>query len=578
MLSWPVDLPVPARVALAVLTRSILAAFAVFALAAGPASASHGQVAILQDDDVLQSNPVVGLQEMRHLGVQMVREYVRWSTFAPAPNSHRRPRFNPSDPNAYPAANWRSLDAIVRGAQARGIKVMLVPTGFAPLWAQGPNPRRYGGRYDSKFAWEPSASQYGAFLHAVGERYSGSFVPRGESTPLPRVSTWELYNEPNFGEDLAPQAIDGSSVIYSPRMYRALADAGWSALSATGHSRDTVLIGSLAAAGAQAKPGRGAPQGLPGTYGETKPLVFMRELYCLDSSYHRYLGAAAAVRGCPTTSAGYRRFRAQNPVLFQATGVSDHPYVLSGGHPPTEGSSKDPSYAQFNQLPRFAASLDRIQRVYGSGKHFPIWNTEYGYVTCPPTCHDRNHNVSPATAATYINWAEYMSWRNPRIASTMQYLLYDPNPSVGTPEYGGFASGLYYYPTVHGGAAKPAYYAYRMPIFLPNAKGRRGRPVQVWGAVRPAPFAVADGDGPQYAQIQFAARGGAWKTEKTVRIADPHGYFDIWVSFPSSGSVRVLWSYPTFDPSLYEYGTQVSSGYSEPLVSATSRTATVKIT
>jgi hypothetical protein len=563
------------RVAVALLTRSILAAFAALSLAAGPASASHGQVAVLQDDLALQSNPAATLQEMRHLGVEMVRVYVRWSAFTPSPNSHRRPNFNAYDPGAYPAAKWAWLDAVVRGAAVRGIKVMLVPTGFAPLWAQGANPGRSGGKYDSDFAWEPAAGQFGAFVHAVGQRYGGSYKPRGQTTPLPRVSTWELYNEPNFGEDLAPQAIDGSSVIYSARMYRQLADAAWSSLSATGHSRDTILIGSLAAAGAQAKPGRHDPQGLPGTYGETKPLVFIRELYCLNSNYQRYLGGAAAVRGCPTTNAAYRRFKAQNPVLFRASGFSDHPYVLSKGLPPTEGDSKDPSYAEFNQLPKFAATLDRVQRVYGSGKRFPIWNTEYGYTTCPPNCH--HGDVSPTTAATYINWAEYLSWRNPRIASTMQYLLYDPSPTVGTPEYGGFASGLYFFPTIHGGAAKATYYAYRMPLFLPSARARRGRPVQVWGDVRPAPFAVADGDGAQYAQIQFARRGGAWKTEKTVRITDPHGYFDTWVAFPSSGSVRVVWNYPTFDPSLYPYQRSTTT-YVEPLAAATSRTATVTIT
>jgi len=577
MLRSQVDPPVRARVGLAVLTQSIVAAFAALTLAAAPAAASRGQIAVLQDDVALQSNPAATLQEMRHLGVQMVRVYVRWSTLAPAPNSRHRPNFNALDPNAYSARTWAWLDAVDRDAAARGIKVMFVPTGFAPLWAQGANPGRYGGRYDPEYAWEPSASQYGAFVHAVGERYSGTFTPKGQTTPLPRVSTWELYNEPNFGEDLAPQAIDGSSVIYSPRMYRALADAAWSSLSATGHSRDTILIGSLAAAGAQAKPGRGRPQGLPGTYGETKPLVFIRELYCLNGSYHRYLGHAAAVRGCPTTQAGYRRFKAQNPVLFRASGFSDHPYVLAKGLPPTKSDSNDPSYAEFSQLGRFAATLDRIQRSYGSGKRFPIWNTEYGYVTCPPTCHDTNHNVSPATAAIYINWAEYLSWRNPRLANTMQYLLYDPSPTVGTPEYGGFSSGLYYFPTVHGGVAKPAYNAYRMPLFLPNAKARRGRPVQVWGDVRPAPFAVADGDGPQYAQIQFAARGGAWKTVKTVAITDPHGYFDTWVTFPSSGSVRVLWNYPTFDPSLYPFQQSLTT-YAEPLASAISRTAPVTIT
>ena len=562
-----------ARLAFVLLTRFLAAAFAAASFGASPALASHSQVAILQDDPHLLSDPVDAFAEMRQLGVSMVRVSVRWSFFAPAPNSHRRPRFNALDSNAYPGRVWGALDRLVRQASARGIQVMLVPTGFAPLWAQGPNPGRYGGKYNSNFAWEPSAAQFGAFVHAVGARYSGSYYPRGSHTPLPRVSTWEIYNEPNFGEDLAPQAIDGSAVLYSPRLYRSLADAGWSALAASGHRGDTVVIGALAAAGAQAGPGRRDPQGLPGTYGETKPLVFIRELYCLDASYHRYLGLAAALRGCPATSAGYRRFRAEHPVLFGASGFSDHPYVLARGLPPTEGDSTDPSYAQFNQLPRFAATLDRIQRSYGSARRLAIWNTEYGYITCPPNCH--HGYVSPTTAAAYINWAEYLSWRNPRMASTMQYLLHDPSPTIGTPELGGFASGLIFFPTVHRGAPKPGYYAYRMPIFLPVTRGRRGRSLEVWGDVRPATYALADGDGPQLARIQFAPGSShAWRTVKTVQFTDPHGYFDTHVAFPSSGSVRISWTYPSYDYTLLPYPSGVSNA---PLVSITSRTVAISL-
>jgi hypothetical protein len=161
------------------------------------------------------------------------------------------------------------------------------------------------------------------------------------------------------------------------------------------------------------------------------PLGFMRELYCLNSSYRRYVGSAAAQRGCPTTAAGYSRFATQHPVLLRACGLSVHPYNIAHPTlpPDSTGRGANPDWAELPAIPNLQATLSRILRSYGSSKYFSIWNTEYGYITCPPTCAYRN--VSPATAAAYINWAEYLSWRNPGTASTFQYLLYDPNPRVG---------------------------------------------------------------------------------------------------------------------------------------------------
>jgi hypothetical protein len=515
----------------------------------GFALASSGQVAILQDDVGLLTNPAQTLQQMRDLGVQMVRVSLRWSLIAPSPNSRIRPGFDATNPNAYPSGSWDPYDAIVRDAKPLGIQVMFVPSGFAPLWAQGPNPGRYGAKYDYEFAFEPSAGQFGQFVHALGTRYSGQFRPPGSNTPLPRVSTWEIYNEPNFGEDLAPQAINGSSVLYAPTMYRALADVGWGALQAAGHGHDTILFGSLAGGvGHDGHPSHRYPQGFPGTYGSTKPVEFMRELYCLDPNYHQYLGAAAAVRGCPTTAAGYRSFRAQHPVLFNASGFSDHPYPIRAA--PNRTDEGDPNKAEFGELPHFTQLLDRMLRVY-HGKRFPIWNTEYGYITCQPTCSHVPRYVLPATAASYINWAEYLSWRNPRIASTMQFLLYDPNPTVGTPEYGGFASGLIFYPTVLGGQPKPTYYAYRLPLYLPSTSTVHGRRLEVWGDGRPATFAARDTGQSQYVQVQFApGSSSSWRALDTIKITSSRGYFDVRIAFPSSGSVRVTYTYPAVDPGL----------------------------
>ncbi len=569
-----------------VISRSVTAiavgaALAVVGLgAAVPAAlASHSQVSIIQDDGSLLAHPAATLLEVRHLGVNMVRVSLRWSLIAPAPNSRRRPKFNASDPNAYPPRNWAPYDAIVRDANAEGIKVLFVLTGFAPVWAQGSNPGRYAAHYSSEEAFKPSGAQFGQFVRAVGTRYSGTFTPPGASSPLPRVSDWELWNEANFGEDLAPQAIDHSQFLYAPTMYRTLVNAGWGALHASGHGRDTILIGALAARGAQLPPGPHRPEGLPGTYGETKPLAFVRALYCLTGSYREDRGASAAAMGCPTTPAGSARFRAQNPALFKASGFSAHPYPVA--QPPTQAASADPSYVDFSELPNLASTLDHIQRIYRSSKRFPIWNTEYGYITDPPNGGrpsigpPGSHWVSPTTAALYLNWAEYLSWRNPRIASTAQYLLYDPNPTLGTPEFGGFSSGLVYFPSVLGGVPKATYYAYRLPIFLPTTTADPGQALEVWGDVRAAPYAEADTHDPQYVQIEFApGSSNNWSTVATLEVTDPYGYFDTRVVFPGSGQVRIAWTYPPTDIAL---ASTLVTGYIEPLAATTSRVVPVTI-
>jgi hypothetical protein len=508
--------------------------------------ASHQRVSILEGGTALFNNPAANLQELRHLGVGMVRVAVIWAAFAPDPNSHTKPQFNAADPNAYPAGAWAALDATVLDANSLGIRVMFDPAGGCPLWGQGADPGRYGARYTTEWCWKPNFSEFAQFVRALGTRYSGQFVPSGSSSPLPYVGVWELFNEPNTGRALGPEAVDSSRVAYAPKEYRRIADASWTALQATGHRWDTILIGALGSEGAQAPPSQRNPRGLPGTYGEMAPLAFVHELYCLNPSYKRYLGRAAYLRGCPTTQRGYASFRRQHPVLFQACGFSDHPYDLaSGAMTPRKPGRKNPNWAEFAQIPQFEATLDRIQRSYGSGKRFPIWNTEYGYITCPPNCSGRW--VAPATAAAYLNRDEYLSWRNPRIANTMQYLLVDPDPNNTIPRNGGFASGLAFY----GGLPKADYYAYRMPIFTPSNRTRRGRALEVWGDVRPAPFALADGHGPQYVQIQFTPSGSRhWTTLKKLKLTDPNGYFTTWMTFPTSGWVRSEWTYPPADKSL----------------------------
>jgi hypothetical protein len=500
------------------------------------ASASTSQFAMIQDNSDLLS-AVDAFAQFRELGANTVRVVVPWSQIAPDPGSHNKPSFDATDPNAYPAAGWVPYDNLVRAAGRYGLRLDFTVSGGTPVWADGPGVPKAGS--NPFFAWKPNVTEYGQFVQAVGKRYDGHYTPNGQTSPLPAVHFWALYNEPNFGQDLGPQAIKGSRVSVGPMMYRNLVSAGWKALQATGHGHDTILIGEFAARGLTGPATRSHPQGLPGNFGQTKPLTFIRTLYCVDNKYQKLRGANARAVGCPTNAGASRRFRSQNPGLFNASGVSDHPYALYLS-PVADGRS-DPDFASFPDLGNLARTMDRVLRVYGSHKHYPIYNTEYGYITHPPKAPPY---ASPTKASLFINWAEYLSYKNPRVKSYMQYLLEDPPPTAGP--YSGFASGL----ETYKGAKKATFYAYRMPFYMPKTQFKRSQKAEVWGDVRPAPFAMLDGFGPQRAQIQLRSGGGSFRTIKTVALNRPGGYFDVRMKFPSSGMVRIQWTYPSGDPLL----------------------------
>ena len=500
------------------------------------ASASHGQISIIQDDPPLQAATADTLAQFRALGASTVRVIMHWSLIAPQPSSNKAPAgFDASDPNAYPASGWAPYDRIVRRAAADGISVDFTIAGGAPRWAQGTHIPRQGKSLF--YAWKPNAKLYGEFVHAVGERYDGLFTPAGERSSLPAVDFWALWNEPNFGEDLAPQAIHGSRVSVAPMTYRRLVDAGFGALTQTGHAHDTIVIGELAAHGLSGRPTKSHPGGLPGNYAISKPLSFLRTMYCLNASYRPLRGPYARARGCPTTAAGSRRFHARNVGLFKAGGFGDHPY--QGGQSPIgNGKGADTNAAGFPELGHFGKVLDKVNRAYGSRKRYPIYNDEFGYITTPPS---GPRHVSPPTAAYYLNWSEYVSWKNPRVASYAQYLLDDPQPVDGS---AGFASGLF----TASGAPKATYAAYRLPLYLPRTSLRSNRAAEVWGCVRPAHFMALDTDEVQTVAIQLQPDGhGPFQTLATVPASSVNGYFDVRLRFATSGSVRLAYTYPATD-------------------------------
>jgi hypothetical protein len=369
----------------------------------------------------------------------------------------------------------------------------------------------------------PSARDFGAFVHAIGVRYSGHYTPPGATTPLPRVSFWSIWNEPNYGPDLAPQATHGSTVEVSPRLYRGLLDAAWRALAATGHTprSDTILIGETAPRG------QTGPH-LPGDFAGMVPLRFIRALYCVDRAFHPLRGAAAAARGCPATAGGTRRFAERNPALFAATGWADHPYpdalAPTLATPPPIGGG----YADFAVIPHLEQTLDRAAAAYGRSPRLPIYSTEFGYKTDPPF----PGGLPGSLAARYLNQAEYLSWSNPRIRSYDQYLLSDPGGASGSL----FATGIEY----ADGRRKPDVFdSFRMPLWVsPAGSGR----LAVWGCARVAALWLAAGRRTPAVALEFAAAGRRPRALRRIRLDRRGGcYYQVVIADPGRGTLRAVW-------------------------------------
>jgi hypothetical protein len=502
------------------------------AVGAPTARASTTQQSVIEDNRALHRNLDGTLETMRDSGATIVKVVVNWDSLAPRATRQRGPTaFDATDPRAYPAASWAFLDAVDEQATADGLTVGFQLTGPAPRWANGSGMPRSGNCPCRQ--WKPSARAFGLFAQAVGRRFDGTYTPAGDTSALPRVSWWSIWNEPNYGPNLAPQARDDDRIELSPAEYRGLLDAAWRGLVASGHTpaTDTILFGET------------APRGLThpiGNFSGMKPLRFLRALYCVNVRYRELRGRAAAVRGCPTTAAGSSSFEARNPALFQASGFADHPYT-QGVEPdlPTYACGRtfcvnrrtrrsDPDYADFAELGRLGQTLDRLVSVYGSHVQFPTWNTEFGYWTDPPD--KASGSLPPQTAALYMNWAEYLSYRNPRLASYAQYLLVDARN-------GKFADGL----ELVSGKHLASFAAFQMPLYMPTANVSSARSLTVWGAVRPAAYSLM----PTTADLEFEPRGsGQWQTLEIVPVTNPRGYYELSVPFTASGSVRAAWTDP----------------------------------
>jgi hypothetical protein len=471
---------------------------AVFAAVPTWASARSTQVSVIQDDArVIASGADVRnatLDEMRGLGADVLKVTISWRDLA----GGGKPS-NPDDPNAYPASKWEPYDAAVQGAIQRGLGVFLNVAGPAPDWAS-----KGGGGVT-----RPRASEFGHFVRAVGTRYSGTFAPAGGSTPaptggggpapcivpplcgsafasqagaLPAVKLWSFWNEPNLPVFLLPQRSSTKSHYpVSPTLYRNLYRSAYSGLAATGHGKDTILLGELLPVGKSSKTPRSS----------IRPLEFLRELACVDRRYHAYKGTSAKVRGCK----GYK--------ALPISGIAYHPYALAGGPTKRPPHSDDATIGTLSRVTKVVDRLRARHRLSGP-RRAPLWLTEFGVQTDPP---DYLFGAPIRRVPTYLGMSERLAEHNSRVYSYSQYPLVDDRTTSG------FQSGLRF----NNGKAKPGIYQeYKMPIFV-RRTGRSS--ISFWGGVRSAD------SGGSVTLFSRVGSKGKFKVAGTAKL-NKRGYFE----------------------------------------------------
>jgi hypothetical protein len=476
------------------------------------ASAGAEQESIFMDDDRLIHSTPHSIDRtmalLADMGVDRVRLSVIWANIAPEEEAPD----DPTDPAEYDPGRLDPLDVAVTTARRHGIEVLLNVRGGAPEWGR---PREPPARWAAKDGYRPYARGFGRFVEMIGRRYDGLYRDENHGGALlPRVDTWSIWNEPNWQTYLQPQSVptaDGGLRPAAPSAYRRIFRAAWKGLRDSGHSADTILLGETAPRGTS------TPRG-PGE--SLTPGVFLRHLFCLDRRLRPLRGAAARTEGCD--------FDDEGPLF--ATGYAHHPYPVKLAPDARDPARDNIRLGDSRRLERILNAAWRHGRLPG---RLPLWWTEFGYQTRP----DPYRGIPLERQAAWLTRAEWLTWRDERVAGLTQFLLDDSGPSAtsdpGDPHrWSTFQTGLRF----RDGEPKPAFHNYRLPLLALDPVVP-GEPVDFWGLVRGGP----DGE-VLTVRLEFRPdETAAWQPVETFEVTDPKGYFTVGVDAAEDGEYRVQW-------------------------------------
>jgi hypothetical protein len=404
------------RIALLAALSAVIAGLAVGAATASPKkhnapnarTSSQMLVGINDEPDTLYGNPATAFATLTALRVQVLRVNLYWGgTKWAVANKKPTDATDPGDP----AYNWALYDRLVRYASDNNVKVLFTFL-FTPSWANG-------GK--AKSVAPTNAKDLQDFAYAAAERYSGLWIPPSwqqnaslgiGNTPLPKVSMWTAWNEPNNPLWLTPQykRVGGKWRVESAYQYAKICNAVYTGVhSVVISATQGVVQGEQVACGVTGPKGNDAPAT---SRASVDPLTFL-------SAAKKY---------------GMKKFDV----------YAHHPYAADGGEPPSfvpAGNQK-----RRIQLANINVLIDQLTKLYGPKR---LWITEYGYQTNPPD-NRTGFGISWAKQALYMKQAYAMARKNPRIDMMLWFLVRDE------PNLGGWQSGL---ETVTG-RKKPAWSAF----------------------------------------------------------------------------------------------------------------------
>jgi hypothetical protein len=253
----------------------------------------------------------------------------------------------------------------------------------------------------------------------------------------------------------------------SPTLYRQLLNSLYAGVKSV-HSDNLVIAPGL------------APYGDPPGGSRVRPLVFLRELFCLKGRRH-----PTSKKHCP---------KAEIPRLDI---LSHHPINLFGGPLDHAADPDDATSGDLDRIKRVLRAAEKAGNVKPGGRH-SLWVTESFWYSNPPT----EFGYPLPVQARYIEQAFYVWWKaGAQVA--INFLIRDVS-NTGGPTLGPetFGTGVFF----GDGTPKPAYDAFRFP-FVADRKDKAK--VLAWGKA-PATGVL---------EIQRQVPDG-WQTVKQLSVND----------------------------------------------------------